>query len=635
MRSRSIFITVSALILLAAGLLSFRILDSRLYYSHLEDYLSTHTITEDVYLYRGNTSRISLSPAEDPQALHAFIPSEMKDNVHVGFDHFDRLILDGMTYHSGDDITGIISSSGEVPAQFVAPRGEVLYDGKISFHCLDSVPTLYITTSENAIETIDNTPDDPTVAKPRIDGRMMIVESGGAVDSYDDITLSKRGNTTFFGYEMKPYNMNLNAPKSLLGMTPGRKWALKANAMDRTQLLRNEAAFAASRLSDLTPCPDTRYINLYLNGRYNGLYMLSQRVDATELMGFSSSLDSMNATLNTPSQMTSSFDDTADGIQIHGIDLPGEPEDTSGEYLLELDYRYEDEPCYFVYNEPIVVHSPEAASRKELRYIADKYRDARDAAACDGDYEKYIDVDSFVRMYIIQDFFSQTDVDFASFYFYLGRDGLFHAGPVWDFDLSCGMTAGDPYHEELTLRSRLFTSQKRSCVFLDLLDDSDRFMQRVSEYYMNDFSPAYKEYMENGWGIMTSDIEDSLAASCLLSGMEDTGHPSLDSAKGLASWIKKRDSFLTGYYSHPDDYADIVFHFGWGTVAAAVKKDEPIGFMPDDAHPGNDDAFWGEITGFVDKNGDPVDDSYATSSDTDLYAVYTEDSYAWDSYSLP
>ncbi len=633
---RSLLITLSAIILLAAGLLSFKVLDTRLYYSHLEEYLSDHTITDDVYLYRGNASRILLSPTDDPSSVNAILPSEMTEHVYIGFDHFDTMVLDGKKLHAGEDIADLIRSSESVSAQFLAPRGEVLFDGQISFYCLDTLPTLYITTSENAIDIINNTEDDPSVEKPRIEGRMTIVNADGSTDTSDDIVLSKRGNTTFFGYEMKPYNMNLNSPMSLLGMPSGRKWALKANAMDATQLLRNEAAFAASRVGKLSPCPETRYINLYLNGRYNGLYMLSQRVDAKELMGSDSSLDSMNNTLNTPSQMLSSFDETIDdGIQIHGIDLPNEPSDVSGEYLLELDYRYEDEPCYFVCGEPIVVHSPEAASRKELTYIAEKYSAAREAVASDGDYEKYIDVDSFVKMYIIQDFFSQTDIDFASFYFYLGHDGLFHAGPVWDFDLSCGMTAGDPYHEELTRRSRLFVSQKRSCVFLDMLDDSDRFMQKVREYYLDDFSKSYAGYMDSEWKELISDVSTSLDISCLYANISESGRTSLDSAEGLSGWIRDRDEYLTDYYSSSDEYINIIFHFAWGTTAAAVKKGEPLGFLPDDAHPGNDDAFWGDITGFVDSNGDPVDDGYTTSSDTDLYAVYTEDSYAWDSYSLP
>ena len=70
-------------------------------------------------------------------------------------------------------------------------------------------------------------------------------------------------------------------------------------------------------------------------------------------------------------------------------------------------------------------------------------------------------------------------------------------------------------------------------------------------------------------------------------------------------------------------------------MTAAVRRNEPIGFMPDDGHEGNDDAFWGEITGFTDAAGNKVDDDLMIDKDTDLYAVYTEDSYAWEEYSLP
>ena len=198
----------------------------------------------------------------------------------------------------------------------------------------------------------------------------------------------------------------------------------------------------------------SRFADVYINGIYNGLYLISNRIKGDELIGLS-----------------------------------------KDEYLMELDYRYETEENYFVsHGQGIVVHYPENLSKEKLSYIEDRYNEAYEAIAADGDYENYIDVESFMKMYIIQDFLCNVDVDYASFYFYLGDDGLFHAGPVWDFDLTCGIMQTLPFHEELALRSHIIPD--RGGIFLSLLDRSPRFAERLKEYYINEISKKIISYTQ-------------------------------------------------------------------------------------------------------------------------------------------
>ena len=51
---------------------------------------------------------------------------------------------------------------------------------------------------------------------------------------------------------------------------------------------------------------------------------------------------------------------------------------------------------------------------------------------------KYIDVDSFVDTYLVQELFCNIDCHSFSFYFYKEKGGKLYAGPIWDFDLSAG-----------------------------------------------------------------------------------------------------------------------------------------------------------------------------------------------------
>ena len=51
--------------------------------------------------------------------------------------------------------------------------------------------------------------------------------------------------------------------------------------------------------------------------------------------------------------------------------------------------------------------------------------------------EKLCDIDSLVDNYILQELSHNRYVGFASFFFYR-KDGVFHFGPPWDFDLALG-----------------------------------------------------------------------------------------------------------------------------------------------------------------------------------------------------
>ena len=53
-------------------------------------------------------------------------------------------------------------------------------------------------------------------------------------------------------------------------------------------------------------------------------------------------------------------------------------------------------------------------------------------------YSKYIDVDTFVDYYIINEFFKNTDAGMLSTYVYKDYEDKMKAGPVWDFNESLG-----------------------------------------------------------------------------------------------------------------------------------------------------------------------------------------------------
>jgi spore coat protein CotH len=88
---------------------------------------------------------------------------------------------------------------------------------------------------------------------------------------------------------------------------------------------------------------------------------------------------------------------------------------------------------------PIYYDSPENPTPMQKEFLKNLL-DAAEKAMKTGDineYSKYIDVDSFVDLYIMMELFKDVDGYWKSLYFYV-KDGILYAGPPWDFDLVCG-----------------------------------------------------------------------------------------------------------------------------------------------------------------------------------------------------
>ena len=212
-----------------------------------------------------------------------------------------------------------------------------------------------------------------------------------------------RGNSTSSGAK-KPYNFKLSGKTELLGMGKAKKWCLLANCYEKT-LIRNEMVFDFARNSTcLQYTPDSRFVDVYLNGVLQGNYILCEAVEAG-----SSRVD---------------------------IDIE------NGEFLLERDVR-EDEGTVYI-NSPVLgirfgINEPEEPTQEQLNSLNAFLRKAETALSSGkmSEIEKYFDVASVVDFYIIMEYFKQVDISVGSTRFYI-KDGKIYGGPVWDFDLTMG-----------------------------------------------------------------------------------------------------------------------------------------------------------------------------------------------------
>ena len=81
-----------------------------------------------------------------------------------------------------------------------------------------------------------------------------------------------RGNYTW-GLPKKPYQIKFADNTSVLGMAPSKTWVLLANAADAS-LVRNKVAFELADKIGLAYSPESRWVDLRVDGKYRGNYLM-------------------------------------------------------------------------------------------------------------------------------------------------------------------------------------------------------------------------------------------------------------------------------------------------------------------------------------------------------------------------
>ena len=231
-----------------------------------------------------------------------------------------------------------------------------------------------------------------------------------------------RGNTTWY-WPKKPYLLKLNEKQHIFGMHKHKRWVLLANFMDRT-LMRNLVSMKVASMTRLAWTPGCVPVELVLNGRHMGSYLLIEQVRVDN--------HRVAVTEMTPE------DNAGDAV--------------TGGYLLELDFHY-DNPVQWIdpngHNQqwgngiPFGVKYPdsEEITLQQLAYIKNYVAEAantlygKDFLNPDTGYAKYIDVDSFIDYWIVFEVMGNHELgNPGSVFMHKDRGGKLVAGPCWDFD---------------------------------------------------------------------------------------------------------------------------------------------------------------------------------------------------------
>ena len=439
----------------------------------------------------------------DKNEYFAFLPSYAKtENVIIQLNNA-KVFLDGEMLTDGDTLKNIEFSK---TYSIQSDKSSGIYP--IRFLQSANAASMYVNTQTGSMERIyfdKNNKEKATVSIYKNDGTL---DYSG--NQFCD-SIKCRGNSTFLT-DKKPFLLDLEKESDLLGMGSAAKWVLLANAYDITNL-RNKIVLDFAKNTSLKWTPDCEYVDLYLNGEYNGLYLLCEKVEVGK-----------------------------NRLDIHL--------ETGYLFTLEQESKvYAYDTAFFTNGGRIVkMAHPQKCSKKRLDTVKE-YVDFVELLISDNDTENeelysYIDLETWVTRYLVDEIFCNVDGDQDSSYYYFDEeisDGKIFAGPAWDYDLSMGI-----FFEEKIPSASVIGKRKWYCRLLD----KNTFFNRAKYIYKSEMRNRLFDLTENKIQIMEDNISKSAAMNNLRWDIELKKFQ--EETEYLKSFLGERISFLDLYWYEGD-----------------------------------------------------------------------------------
>ena len=441
------------------------------------------------------------------------------------------------------------------PYSMEAAEDDRKIHASVTFLCSENVPSLFLDTASGSMDHIhrEKGNEEP--------GSMRLYQADGTLDYQGDLErINGRGNVTWRANEKKPYSLELLTAGDLLDMGEATEWILLANAFDASNL-RNKIVLDYTACVSSVFTTESRWVNLYLNGAYAGLYLLCERIEVGENR------------LNIPQQ---------------------------GSFLVssDLDWRLDEgRKWYFTteYGFSMRIHHA-GMDEQELENLLNTAE--RAIRASDGvdpvsgkSWQTLLDGDSWARKLLIEEIFGNLDGGFVSQYFYLdGEDpeGKIVAGPVWDYDI----TMGNPFKTTVSNPNQLFALRSAFYYFDDAawfyyLYQQEEFAQLVRQLYTREFRPL----LDDVFGQKVDGYIEYISVAAELNEIRwkhELTETYRESVEVMRDYMSRRIAFLDSFWIDQDPYFTVEAMGSEAAMCFAVKPGQTLPTL----HEGGSDPRW-------------------------------------------
>ena len=392
-----------------------------------------------------------------------------------------------------------------------------------------------------------------------------------------------RGNTSWLE-DKKAYSMTLAGEADLLGMGRAEEWVLLANALDPSHL-RNKAVYDVAAGAGMAYTPDCQWVDLYLNGEYAGLYLLSERNE----------------------------------IHAQRVDIP-----ETGSFLVAFEpwWRLEQQNYPRVRLDSGIalrIHDSGITEQEIYRVFqplenAILAEDGRDPSS-GKNWQELIDTDSWVMEYLTGEIFGNVDSGIASSYLY--RDGSepsgkIYAGPVWDYDLAMG---SDSAWQAKTVQAffvdREHVWELDDTTWVYELNRRPEFQARVRELYREVYRPLIQELLDTG----LEDYARQISQAAQLDQRRWSAENAREETENIRRYLTERLAFLDSVWLDDVEYCRVLVmqYENSSAFCHAVLPGDTIPFLPEYAE------SW-DILGWYDAaTEEPFDITRPIYEDTVVY----------------
>ena len=481
----------------------------------------------------------------------------------------------------------------DIPYELVFNSFSKKEKSTITFVQSANVSTIYIDTESGSMDYINSKKGNEET------GFLNLYNSSGGLNYSGKVeSINGRGNYTWYGFDKKAYSISLQYESDLLGLGSAQRWVLLANADDPSNM-RNKIVYDFAHKVGLSYSPASRWVDLYLNGEYYGLYQLCERNE----------------------------------VHTERVDLS---QKDSFLVSLELKQRLDDQNYPHIVtnsNQALRIHYPLNPTNEQLNFLTKKWQSVENALISPENFDKLsakslselIDIDSWAKKYLIEEVFGNIDANFISQYFYCdgfyGSSKIF-AGPVWDYDHSMGSKSLWQLTAPNTLfANRLYAKDGYETPWMYNFYKNNECYNKIVELYKSDFLPLLEKFVNNDIIAYYSKIEQASRVNQIRWNTEDAKV----SAEYIVSFMNDRIDFLNSVWIDQTTYCYVKADQGFGNAYAyfAVKHGLKLKELPSLA-----DTTYEKFSGWYYKDtNEPFDINKPIFEDTEIYAKWQSSSH--------
>ncbi|MDO5545452.1 MAG: CotH kinase family protein [Eubacteriales bacterium] len=408
----------------------------------------------------------------------------------------------------------------------------------VSFCQSEGVPALYIDTASGSMDYIHEQKGNGEA------GSLRLYTHKGDLDCTAQISaINGRGNGTWTR-EKKPYSLELTQKEDILGMGAEKKWILLANAVDPTNI-NNKMCFDFASKVGCDYTPECRWVDLYLNGNYAGLYLISERNEVNE----------------------------------QRVNIPEE-----GSFLIskELSARWDGKNYSAFFTQHDFFYRIHHVGMDE-GVMEEIWQSVEDAIfAEDGidprtgkSWDELIDVESWAKQYLIWDCFMDVDAaTISKFFYYDPVSEQVFAGPLWDMDDIFSGIDGFSISILSSGRKYVWDWGKESMFYY--LSQKDSFRETLFRLYVEEYRPLLLELAETG----IDQYRQQIRTASILNDIRWDFHDADSLTEQRKCVLLERIRFLDEYLGNEADYCMVSLgmpYYQWRSFA--VRRGETADFL--------------------------------------------------------